>query len=494
MAEHFDPNQPDEPQNRPEDQPVEFEPMEVEQPRRAASAQLEVESELTAEASLREAMDPANQSLAEALRLCYRVLQLVMVILVVLFLVSGVKTVQEGQSGVLTVFGKITPIDGSESLEPGLKFSVWPYPAGEFVIFPARNRTVNDNHQFVTSDARTLSFEQATNRAQMSDNLRPGQDGYLLTANYEIGHARISAQYDIVNPAQMIRSMSESEADRIVQLAVQRAAVHQAAGNDLERLTENTDEVRPLIRQSAQAMLDRIASGIEIVDLNIDAVEALPVRRVVNELASARSEIDTAVQRAREEADRTLINTVGSDYEQAKRLVEQYEQAYDSDNPAAAEQYLDELFAFLESEKVSGEISQIIGFADTFEAQVRSTLGNEAQRFMSLLPAYRKHPRLVVHQEWLNTYKKVISREQTEVMYVPDAISQVDIQISGSEEIQKKRRRHEREQAEQQVLQSFIGDNAGPYILRARDMITEGPGRRLRVEDGEVRAPKERDQ
>ena len=72
-------------------------PPEEEAPRRAASARLEVRGGPGREAMLREALDPANQSLRDALRLSFRVLQLVMVVLVVVFLFSGLKTIEPGQ-------------------------------------------------------------------------------------------------------------------------------------------------------------------------------------------------------------------------------------------------------------------------------------------------------------------------------------------------------------------------------------------------------------
>ena len=108
------------PRRRPDDLVPEVaeEPPEVEEddtPRRAASARYIVESGVGSEAMLRDAMDPANQSLADALRLSFRVLQAVLVVLVVLFLASGLKTIDDGQSGVRTLFGEI-----KEPLSPGL--------------------------------------------------------------------------------------------------------------------------------------------------------------------------------------------------------------------------------------------------------------------------------------------------------------------------------------------------------------------------------------
>ena len=83
------------------------EPLVEEPPRRAASAAFEVAAESGSAASLRDAMDPANQSLGEALRLSYRVLQLGILALVATFLLSGFQTVQDGSAGVKTLFGAI---------------------------------------------------------------------------------------------------------------------------------------------------------------------------------------------------------------------------------------------------------------------------------------------------------------------------------------------------------------------------------------------------
>ena len=84
----------------------------AEAPRRGASAQFEVAAPVAAVAAMRQAMDPANQSLGEALRLSYRLLQVAIVGLIITFLFSGFQTVQEGMSGIRTIFGKISESPG----------------------------------------------------------------------------------------------------------------------------------------------------------------------------------------------------------------------------------------------------------------------------------------------------------------------------------------------------------------------------------------------
>ena len=100
--------------------PVEGEFLDEDSPRRAASAEFEVSAEAGSEAAIREAMDPANQSFADALRLSFRILQLGILALVAVFLFSGFQTVEEGDLGVKTRFGAIVGTPGVEQVGPGL--------------------------------------------------------------------------------------------------------------------------------------------------------------------------------------------------------------------------------------------------------------------------------------------------------------------------------------------------------------------------------------
>jgi len=65
------------------------EPMEVEAPRRAASARFDVAGR--GDEGMRDALDPATQSLGEALKLSYRLLQVGIVALVIVSLAPAVE-------------------------------------------------------------------------------------------------------------------------------------------------------------------------------------------------------------------------------------------------------------------------------------------------------------------------------------------------------------------------------------------------------------------
>ena len=101
--------------------PVHQEPASEDGPRRSASAEFVVSAEAGSEAAIREAMDPANQSFADALRLSFRILQLGILALVAVFLFSGFQTVEEGDLGVKTRFGEIVEGRRCRSLVPRLR-------------------------------------------------------------------------------------------------------------------------------------------------------------------------------------------------------------------------------------------------------------------------------------------------------------------------------------------------------------------------------------
>src|SRR5689334_19173553 len=77
-------------------------------------------------------LDSGSQALSEALRSSFALVKFVMLVLVLVFLASGVFQVKNGTRAIVLRFGK--PVGSGESalLKPGLHFS-WPYPIDDHV-------------------------------------------------------------------------------------------------------------------------------------------------------------------------------------------------------------------------------------------------------------------------------------------------------------------------------------------------------------------------
>lgn len=489
MADPIDPNNMDDQADQPHgvdgDVPVEQEPMEVEPPRRAASAQFVVEGDVGSEAALREAMDPANQSLGEALRLSFRVLQVVILVLIVLFFMSGFQTVGENQSGVLSRWGRIVPVDGQESLQPGLQFSGLPYPAAEFIIFDADNRSVQLNQKYWPS-LQNVSLEQATERARTSDPIAvTDRAGYVLTRDGDIAHVRLDASYVVASPVDFVHQLRDAQADQVVRMALQRSLVQVAAATGLQDLVDGVEEVRLQIQEEAQRVLDAAQTGITVASVSVnDAIPPLAIRKSFGDVQSAQVEAERMIESARQQANQRLVNAAGERFYEIIDLINQYEDAMQLGEEDEAELLLADINTVLDSDEVSGEVTQIIHRARSYRAEVESTLGNEARQFASLLPAYRAYPDMVIRQRWLRAYANVLNRPDAELYFVPPGDGDVHLRLSGLQEIKELRQRMELDRKEQETRESMYGDR-GPYIPWAQDM-QEGPGRQLRIEGDRV--------
>jgi membrane protease subunit HflK len=472
------------------DVPVEgLEPMEVEpQPRRAASARFVVEADVGSEAALREAMDPANQSLADALRLSFRVLQVVIVVLVVLFLISGFRTVKGGESGVMLRFGNIVEVEGQQALEPGLRRNLLPYPAGEFVIFRVENLSIDLGDTFWPPIPSNVTLEQAIDRANVRSVLKPGEVGTVLASDGDLAHLKLRAEYVISDPVRFVESVRLGDAGRIVQLALQRAVVQAAAGMSLQELVDQPEDAEARIKQGAQGVLDSLDCGIELAAVQLpDTKPPFAIVKVYRDLQNAREEAREVIEKARQEADGELINMAGPEYAALSGLIEHYEEAVDLGDAGRAEGLLTEISGILESDEVRGDVRTIIQRAKAYESAIELTLGKQARRFATVLPQYREQPVLTARRLWVEARRSVLGREDVEIIRVPGGLGTIDVTISGSEDIANLRREKRQKQRELDARLKAVGV-LQRYQLRADDF-EPGEARPMleRDEDGRIR-------
>ena len=84
-------------------------------------------------------LDAAGKSLSEALRISFIILKIIMVVLVVVFLASGFRTIEPDEQALVLRFGKIRGAGENRILGPGLKW-VFPYPIDKIVKIPVAKK------------------------------------------------------------------------------------------------------------------------------------------------------------------------------------------------------------------------------------------------------------------------------------------------------------------------------------------------------------------
>jgi membrane protease subunit HflK len=451
-------------------------PTDSDAPRRAASARFEVASSPGAEAALRQALDPANQSLAEALRLSYRVLQLAMLGLVAVFLLSGFQTVSEGQVAVKTVFGRIQGAPGDEAVAPGLQ-PFWPYPVGEIVRVRQKDAVTLTTEFWPRFREGISTLEAATGAASPDDPIRPGVDGSLVTADGDLAHVRIAAEFTVED---VVRTLDEFRPDvlrEVVRRALQRGMVLTAAEFTLQELLESRDLPEQVLRTKAQAQLDAMSSGIKLVSVSMpDKSAPLAIRNALGRVQEARENAKLSVEKAQQDANATLVGAAGPEYAKLLDLVDRHDLELSRGDVAAADAVLAEIGARLEGPENSGRTAAAINRAKAYSTGVTATLGKEVRRLASLAPSFRENSGQLVRKLWLDMLREVLSSPTAEVMAAPAEGGPVRIGLETSPDIMQKRRQAE---VERRKTEAAVKDMPGSFQLGSRQIMIGRPGRKL---------------
>ncbi|MSR40824.1 MAG: hypothetical protein EXS10_02850 [Phycisphaerales bacterium] len=455
-------------------------PLEVEEaPRRAASAVLGSGTNASADGDMRDALDPANQSLGEALKLSYRILQLGVLALVVTFLFSGFQQVEEGFTGVKTLFGRIEGEGMDRQLEPGLH-ATWPYPVGDVVSVEAR-RTVRLDHEFwpvVKPNLRTI--EEQIESATLTDPLRPGADGSLLTRDGDLAHAKIEASYVVDDVVELLEVADRARMDDIVKHVLMQATVEAAGALTLAELVDaQRDFLAEPVRTHANALLQGMHLGVSIVEAKAsERSYPFAVRNRFLEAQTMRENVKAGVERARQQAATQLTSIAGEKaYADLVRLVAEYDSALTAQDGAKADATLLAIGARFEATDIGGEAAMIINRAKASQGALEGKLTRELRRLQGLAPAFAENPRQVVRQLWLAAVRDVLSQPYAEVFSVPPSLADFSLHITSSEKLMQQRRDAQLESDKQAAEMQGFGN--GQFNPSGRQIMIDQAGRRL---------------
>jgi len=393
-------------------------PLEA-QPQRPAPLAADVEPSL----------DPAQQSLSDALRLSFAVLKVVMIVLAVFFLASGFFTVSQKQAALVLRFG--VPLGGIENptvFGPGLHWAL-PYPADRQLIIDLAKESVQVESFFfkVPETQKDKGLEELTRRRE---GYMPGQDGMLLTADLNIIHAKWFVEYRVDDPVAYVRHVSvaretdpkaHEEARReLVRSAVQNACVRTVAAFRADDILfgGQIDLVQQIIRSRAQGNLDRMATGITIDQLLVrEPTVPLTVRDAFADVLAADQNKQTEIEKAGKERNMMLNEAAGVAYEQLLPVIEQYEQARadgDLDQSTQLHQRIERLLL----DEAGGEAAGMLLEARSYYTETVQSIQATARKFRDLLPKYRRNPAIVLIELWYDAKRTVLGGDNEKV-YLP---------------------------------------------------------------------------
>jgi len=372
-------------------------------------------------------MDPAHQSLVGALRNIYALLLVVMIGLAVVFVLTGVKRIDEQERGVKLLFGRIV----DENVAPGSTF-VAPFPIGEVESLPIGQQSTTLYTSFgpARQGGRSLSDARPT-----SVSLRPDEHGSLLTGDVAIAHAWWTALWRREDPSANIRNLSREDEIEIVRAAVERGVVLACAETTVEALLkqsageEGQTALALRVRDLTQSMLNDLGAGIRVDRVILE--DKTPPARTDQAFQAVTSAESRAAQR-REEANkeaREILNAVAAEaHRPLITLIDRYEAAIELERVEEGERLLATIDRLLEGEPVevdgriytaAGEVTSIMSEAKQYRTDVVARARTRADEFEAKLANFRASPRFFVASQWRPAYEVFREFSGVETFVVP---------------------------------------------------------------------------
>lgn len=395
-------------------------------------------------------LDPANRSLADALRLSFRILQGATVLLLIFYALTNFNRVQEQENGMRLTFGRI---QNTEPLQPGLNAS-WPSPIGEFIkvrVNPQELRLTDEFWLALSDDEKTRPFEQINRR--INQGLKPGEDGSILTGDANLAHTRWSVNYRVVDAIAYTNNIVSKPqvAEALIRKAVERGVVHGAAVTSLDDVIQSRDTLSNRVKAVAQDFLDKVDSGIKIETVSCTA--ARPPRPILDDYEAynkANAEADRMREQAATTSKETLLGVAGQPYQQLLTLIDEYEALVDESKTnvarrADADLVLDRIDEILASDLVGGQVANIIASANQDRTDQIARAAAEARHFQALYGRYQESPDLVKFTEWTASIKRVMDKEFERIYISPDT-TMLDLRIGESAKVNQSFKRQANEE------------------------------------------------
>ena len=274
-------------------------------------------------------------------------LAVLVLVIVGIWLASGLYRISEGESGVELVLGHY-----SQTSTPGLRYN-WPSPVGEVIVVNV------EKNNMIPIGYRTVGGNES--RSVPSESL-------MVTGDQNIIDIKYNVFWRIADPQKFLFEMASPEATaKITTESVMREVI--AARSLNEALTERRREIQDEVQIRTQELLDEYGSGIAV--LNVEIKEVDPPTQVVEafrDVVAANNDQETRIN----EANRYYNEVVPRAQGDAQRLLEEA-RAYKQQQIARAQGDAQRFTAIYESYKNGKEVTIRRLYLETMEEVLGNT-------------------------------------------------------------------------------------------------------------------------
>jgi len=382
-------------------------------------------------------LDAAGKSLSEALRISFIILKIIMIVLVIVFLASGFRTVGSDEQAIVLRFGKIRGVGEERLLGPGLHW-VFPYPIDEIVKIPVTKKTnlaINSFWYYQKPIELLPHGPKTKSRIRVPEKLDPIKEGYCITrsekqiqgiagftgSDYNIVHSKWQLTYQIDNPERFFRNTytddvkpGQSYADvytksiaPLLRRLFEDAAVTTMVNYTIdEALFLSQGRITRHVQKLLQEKLDKIESGIAVVSVQLTDI-TWPRQVNTAFLASIKASQGSQkfISKAKGYAENTLNETAGPIAEELLMIL---------NDKTITEQEEELLWS-----QLAGAAQEKIAQARAYRTKVVEIARANAEYLQKILPEYRKRPKLVIQKIYQDAIEHVLDNADEKMIIQP---------------------------------------------------------------------------
>ena len=384
-------------------------------------------------------LDAAEASLSEALRISFVILKIIMVVLVVVFLVSGFRTVGSDEKALVLRFGKVRGVGENRLLGPGLHW-VFPYPIDEIVKIPvAKKVNLPINSFWYHQSQKEMLSQGPKDRIRVPKELNPIRDGYCITrsekqsrtfagsadSDYNIVHCKWLLIYQIDDPERFFKNVyvedakpGESYAEVIeksitplLKNLVEDSVVTTMVNCTIDEAISSKHTIPEHVKRLLQKKLGEIESGITAVSIQLaPSIWPRQVDRAFQASIMASQASQQAISEAKLYAEKTLNEAAGP---VAEELLATIKDGTVSSATGSGEKK-EKLWSL-----AAGAAQEKIAHARAYRTKVVESAKANAEYLQKILPEYHKYPELVIQRIYLDAIEYVFNNADEKMVIQP---------------------------------------------------------------------------
>jgi regulator of protease activity HflC (stomatin/prohibitin superfamily) len=366
-------------------------------------------------------------SLSRALRIGFRLLKVIMIVLAVVFLFSNIYWVPEGYIAVQSRLGDIIGKGAGAIRPPGGPYLAFPYPLDKISRIPTTSQRLSIHNAF-WMEGETM--EPEIDDRPETQGLNPGVHGSLVTADKNIVQGIWVVHYrldlgannttDGLNAIEFICNVgSMDRAGDIIRRVAQAAIVRVVSQTNVAEFIAgqiDNNEIRRIIGDE----LSRLDTGLDIT--SVTASQYSVPRALVSDfqaVTQAESQKALDIETASRHRVSTLNELAGSGWQNLLDAIDRHESDLKNSDRATEKEAFEAIEKIYLEGDLGGTIKQIVDEARSEKTYTIQRARASASRFAELLPSYEMNPDVIRNQMIQDVIKEIWSDISVDTIYIP---------------------------------------------------------------------------